>query len=356
MKLKYAVLVLVTSLVVLTLCLRGAVPEKTYIYSEIPASAVHASIVSYDLWNGARWSVDDFAVDIDNWGKYDQNVNSSLNVNDGALNLTGVFDYRQGHQFVVLSRSLDVNVSELPIFNINISVSEGAVYHIRFVGKDSAGIERQVWWETSPLDDIPGKSRWETHAVDLTVFSEQAVGSPVPTLTLVEVILDSTLSYKGDGEKSLCISHIGFSGRSLRVSKIPGDAQFISSDDSFQAVIIELPYTYTLNDSWSVRWASVTYTITSNTEFEYVMVLLSREGDLLQDAQGSVFLSHESAFADIYRLDATPRVMPRSEELTLVRPLLGNSSIVIMKEGFEPGGFLMFKLDSIELMTSNENS
>ena len=88
MKLKYAVLVLVTSLVVLTLCLRGAVPEKTYIYSEIPASAVHASIVSYDLWNGARWSVDDFAVDIDNWGKYDQNVNSSLNVNDGALNLT----------------------------------------------------------------------------------------------------------------------------------------------------------------------------------------------------------------------------------------------------------------------------
>jgi hypothetical protein len=355
MKLKYAVLLLVISLSVLTLCLRGAVPEKTYAYSEIPASAVHAAIVSYDLLNGAGWSVDDFAVDIGNWGKYDQNVNSSLYVNDGALNLKAIFDYRQRHQFVIISRSLNINVPELPIFSINISVSEGAIYHIRFVGRDSAGAEREVWWETSPLDDIPGKSKWEIHAVDLTVFSEQAVGKPVPTVTLVQIILDNPYSYKAEGEKSLCVSHIGFSGRSLKVSKIPGDAQFISSNDPFQAVIIELPYTYKPDDSWSVQWASVTYTLTSNSEFEYVMVLLSRNGDLLQDAHGPVFLSHESAFADIYRLDATPRVMPSSEEVTLVQPLLGNFSIVIMKRGFEPGGFLIFKLDSIELMTSNEN-
>jgi hypothetical protein len=355
MKLRYLVLVLVVSLSVLTLGLRGTVPEKTYDLSEIPASAVHATIVSYDLWNGAGWSVDDFAVDINNWGKYNQNVNSSLSVNDGALNLKTIFDYRQGHQFVNISRSLDINVSELPIFSINISVSEGAIYHIRFLGRDSAGIEREVWWETSPLDDIPGKSRWEIHAVDLTAFSEQAVGSPVPTMTLVEIILDNSVFNKGEGEKSLCVSHVGFSGRSLRVSKIPGDAQFISSENPFQAVIIDLPYAYKSDDSWSVQWSSVTYTLTSNSEFEYVMVLLSRDGDLLQDAQGSMFLSHESVFVDIYRLDATPRVIPRSEELTLLQSLLGNSSIVIMKKGFEPGGFQMFKLDSIELMASKEN-
>jgi hypothetical protein len=353
MKLKYAVLLLVVSLVVLTLGLRGAVPEKTYVYSEIPASAVQATIVSYDLEKGAKWSVDDFAVDIDNWDKYELNVSSSLYVNDRALCLNTTFNHAQGPQFVALSRSLDINVSELPIFSINISVSEGAIYHIRFVGKDSAGAERQVWWETSPLDDISGKSRWEIHAVDLTAFSEQAVGSIVPTLTRVEVILDNPFSYKG--EESLCISYIGFAGRSLRVSKISGDAQFISSENPFQAVIIELPDTYRPDDSWSVQWSSVTYTLTSNSEFEYVMVLLSRDGDLLQDAQGSIFLSHESAFVDIYRLDAAPRVMPRSGELTLMQPLLGNFSIVIMKRGFEPGGFLMFKLDSIELMTSKEN-
>jgi hypothetical protein len=355
MKLKYAVLLLVAILSVLTLGLRGAVPEKTYVYSELPASAVHAEIVSYNLGNGAGWSVNNFAVDIGNWGKYEQNVNSSLYVDDGVLNLTGVFDYKQGHQFVILSRSLNINISELPIFSINISVSEGAIYHIRFVGKDSAGAEKEVWWETSPLDDIPGKSKWEIQAVDLTTFSEQAVGSIVPTLTLVNVILDNPNSYMGEGEKSLCISHIGFAGRSLRVSKIPGDAQFISSENPFQAVIIELPDTYRPDGSWSVQWSSVTYTLTSNSEFEYVMVLLSKDGDLLQDAQGSIFLAHESAFADIYRLDATPRVMPRSGELTLVQPLLGNFSIVIMKRGFEPGGFLMFKLDSIELMTSKQN-
>lgn len=357
MKLRYAVLLLVICLSILTLALRGTVPEKTYKYSEIPDSAVHASIVSYNLLNGAGWSMDNFAGDINNWWKHNQNINSSLSVNDGMLNLTSVFDYAQGHQFIVLFRSLDINVSELPIFSINISVSEEVIYHIRFRGSDLSGVEREVWWETSPLDDIPGKSRWETHAVDLTVFSEQAVGSPVPTITLVEVILDNASGYKGDGEKSLCISHVGFSGRSLRVSKIPGDAQFICSDGPFQAVIIELPDIYKPDDSWDVRWSSVTYTLTSNSEFEYVMVLLSRNGDsgLLQDAQGAVFLSHEEDFADIYRLDATPRVMPSSGELTLVRSLLGNFSIVIMKRGFETSGFLMFKLDSIELMLSNEN-
>jgi hypothetical protein len=355
MKIRYVALLLVISLSVLTLCLKGTVPEKTYGYSEIPASAVHAAIVSYDLRNGAGWSVEDFAVDIDNWWKYEYNVTGSLFADDGSLNLTSIFDHRQGHQFIVLFRSLDIDVSELPIFSINISVSEGAVYHIRFLGRDSAGVEREVWWEKSPLDDIPGKSRWEIHAVDLTAFSEQSVGSIVSKVTLVEIVLDSTLSYKDDGEKSLCVSHIGFARRNLRISKIPGNAQFISGNASFQAVIIELPYTYKPNASWSVRWSSVTYTLTSNSEFGYVMVLLSRDGTILQDAEGQVFLSHEGAFADVYRLDATPRVMPSFGELTFVQPLLGNFSIVIMKRGFEPSGFLMFKLDSMELMTSNEN-
>ena len=355
LKLKYAVLVLVISLAVLTLCLRGAVPEKTYVYSEIPASAVHASIVSYDPWSGVGWGVDDFSVDIGNWWKYEQNITSLLSVNDGVLNLTGVFDYSQGNQFVVLFRNLDINVSELPIFSINVSVSEGAIYHVRFVGKDSKGVERDVWWETSPLDDLSGKSRWETHVVDLAAFSEQAVGSPVSTLTRVMVVLDSSFSKNGKGEESLCISHVGFSGRSPRVSRIPGDAQFVSSENPFQAVIIDLPYAYRSNASWSVKWSSVTYTLTSSSEFEYVMVLLSRDGDLLQEAQGVVFLSHENDFVDIYRLDAAPKVMPRYAELTLLQPLLGPSSIVIIKKGFEPSGFQMFKLDSIELMTTNEN-
>jgi hypothetical protein len=355
LKLKYAVLVSVISLAVLTLCLRGAVPEKTYTYSEIPASAVHASIVSYDPWAGVGWGVDDFSVDIGNWWKYEQNITSLLSVNDGVLNLTGVFDYSQGNQFVVLFRNLDINVSELPVFSINVSVSEGAIYHVRFVGKDSNGVERDVWWETSPLDDLSGKSRWETHVVDLAAFSEQAVGSPVSTLTRVMVILDSSFSKNGKGEESLCISHVGFSGRSPRVSRIPGDAQFVSSENPFQAVIIDLPYAYRSNASWSVKWSSVTYTLTSSSEFEYVMVLLSRDGDLLQEAQGVVFLSHENELVDIYRLDATPKVTPRYAELTLLQPLLGPSSIVIMKKDFGSSGFQMFKLDSIELMTTNEN-
>jgi Gpi18-like mannosyltransferase len=352
LKLKCA-LVLVIILVVLTLCLRGVVPEKTYTYSEIPASAVHTSIVSYDLWNGAEWSVYDFSVDIGNWRKYEQNITGFLSSSNGLLNLTAVFNYSQGHQFVVLERSLDIDVSELPIFSINVSVSEGVVYHVRFVGIDSDGVYRDVWWESSPLDDISGKSMWETHFVDLVAFSEQAVGSPVSKLTLVSVILDSSPFGVSDGEKSLCISHIGFSARNLKVSRIPGDAQFISSETPFQAVIIELPYTYA--HGWGLKWSSVTYTLTSGSEFEYAMLLLSKNSGVLQVGQGSVFISHEDVVVDIYRLDAIPGVVPSYEELTLLQPFLSPYSIVIMKKGFDPGGFDMFKLDSIELVASNEN-
>lgn len=354
MKLKFkCALVLVIVLIGLTLCLRGVVPEKTYAYSEIPASAVHASIVSYDLWNGAEWSVDDFSVDIGNWRQYEQNVSGLLSSSDGLLNLTAFFNYSQGHQFVILERSVSVDVSELPLFRINVSVSEGVVYHVRFVGVDSDGVYRDVWWETSPLDDIAGKSMWETHIVDLEAFSEQAVGGPVSTLTLVSVIIDSLPSGISDGAKSLCLSYVGFSERSLSVSRIPGDAQFISSESPFQAVIIELPYVYT--HGWGLKWSSVTYTLTSGSEFEYVMVLLSKNPDVLQVGQGSVFVSHEDVVVDIYRLDAALAVSPSYQELTLLQPFLGPSSIVIMKKGFDPGGFDMFKLDSIELVASNEN-
>ena len=352
LKLKCA-LVLVIVLVGLTLCLRGVVPEKTYTYSEIPASAVHASIVSYDLWSGSEWSLDDFSVDIGNWRKHELNIAGFVSSSDGLLNLTAFFNYSQGHQFVVLERGVDIDVSELPIFSLNVSVSEGVVYHVRFVGIDSDGVYRDVWWETSPLDDVSGKSMWETHFVDLKAFSEQAVGSAVSKLTLVSVILDSLPLGISDGEKSLCISHIGFSGHDLRVSRIPGDAQFISSESPFQAVIIELPYVYT--HGWGLKWSSVTYTLTSGSEFEYVMVLLSKAPNVLQVGQGSVFISHEDVVVDIYRLDAISGVVPSYQELTLLQSFLGPYSIVIMKKGFDPGGFDMFKLDSIELVASNEN-
>ncbi len=356
-KFKYLLLALVIFLVVLTLCLRSAVPEKTYHYSEIPASDLKVKIVSYNLAKESDWSIDDFAVDIDNWRKYDENVSSSLSVNDdGTLSLNTTFDHEKASQFTLLSRELNIPVSELPIFNINISVSEGAIYHVRFVGTDSTGVQQQVWWETSPLDDVPGQSQWETHVIDLASFSEQAVGSIVSTITYINVILDSQANYKSDGEQFLCISHIGFSERSLSASEIPGAAQFISTEIPFHAVIIDLPDEYTF-DYWSVKWVSVTYTLTSNSEFEYTVVLFSKNGsDLLQVAQGSVFLSHDSAVVDIYRLDASSGLLAYSEELTLLQSLLSNSSIVILKTGVEPDGFQTFKLDSIELMASDERA
>lgn len=357
---KRIVLFSMISLSILSLALRGVVPEKTYVRSEIPASDVQTAIISYNLQGEVKWGVDDFTVDVHNWLKYDQNVDSSLYVKDGMLCLETVFENGEQQQYAVISRSLNITVCEQPIFNINISVAEGANYNIRFLGKDSLGAEQQVWWEASPLDDLSGKSRWEIHAVDLTMFDEQGMGSSASTLTSVEITLVNPHNHQSPGEKSLCISFLAFSERNLKVSRIPrGDAPFVSSHGSFQAVVIELPRQHNSDES-NIHWAALTYALTSNTEFEYKIFLFSKSNEPLQHAEGAVFLSHETAFTDIYRLDApfdarARRAFPHSEELTFIWSLLGNFSVAIVKRGFEEGGFVRFELNAIELMSSNED-
>jgi hypothetical protein len=352
MKSKYkalALLIIVLSL--LTIVLKGAAP-KTYTQTEIPASATQTTIVSYNLNSGANWSISDFATDANSWQKYDYNVNSSLYINDEKMCLTTAFGFTQGPQFTILSRPLDINISEFPIFSINISVSEGVFYHVRFIGRNYVGVERQVWWETSPLDDIPGKSNWEIHAVDLAAFSEQAIGEIIPELTLLQVVLDADSS-QATGEKSLSISSIGFAERNLKITELSENAASFFENDPFQAVIINIPSQYMPEKSWTLQMASVTYSLTSNVSSGYRMYFLSRDKGLLID--GFPFISHEASFVDIYKLEALLDKGPSFfEQLTLVSSLLGNYSIVILKDELDQSGFLTFKLYSVEVASLKE--
>lgn len=352
---KFGLLLLFVVLVAFSVCLRGAVPEKTFVYREVPASAVRASIVYFDPWSCFGWSISDFSSDIGEWWRYEQNITSELAVVNGVLNLTGVFDYSRGHQFVILFRRLNIEVSKTPIFVINVSVSKGSVYHVRFVGEDANGVEREVWWETSPLDDIPGKSAWETRVVDLAVFSEQAVGEKISVVKMITFILDTSFSYDGEGEKYLSISFIGFAESNFRVSRIPGEAKFVSNERPFQAVIIDLPYYLFPDASQMVNWCSVKYRVTAVSKFDYVMVLLSKDGNLVQKAEGAVFVSHGDDLVDIYRLDAHSDVLPRYASVTFLSKWLGPLSIVILKTDFSSGGFQSFQLESVEFMFANKN-
>jgi hypothetical protein len=341
-------LLLVIGLVSLTLSLRGATP-KTYVQTGVPASAVKTMLVSYDFANGANWCVNDFASDVSNWRIHNDNYNSSLYVNGEILCLSTELGVTQGPHSVVLSRTLNMNLSELPIFSMNISVSKSANYHVRFEGMDSTGAIRQVWWETSPLDDIPGKSKWEMNAVDLAVFSEQATGEVIPTITAVQVILDKT-SPQVLGELTLWISSMRFSERNPKIAEFSGNGTFSFGSESFQAVLINVPPQYMPSESWRLVWASVTYRLTSNVSSGYKMIFLSKDNGALID--GPTFLSHEASFADIYKLEALSIQYSHSQQLTFVSALVGNYSIVIFKDAWDGTGFSTFALDSIEIASS----
>ncbi len=342
-----AALLLVIILLSLVLSLRGVAP-KTYLQTEVPVSAIQTAIVSYDYTIGANWSVHNFASDIGNWSLYSEAKNV-LYVDGKALSLVATLGNTPQTKFVRLTRDLDINILELPIFSMNISVSKGAVYHIRFEGRDSTGANRRVWWETSPLDDLPGKSTWEINAVDLAEFSKQAVGEVIPTITSIQVILDMP-SNQVEREKTLSISSMRFSERNLKNMTFSGDATIDAGSQPFQALILDVPSQFMPKEGWNLLFTSVTYRLTSNAPTEYSMILLSKDNGAL--INGPTFVSHEASLTDIYKIELLSSQYSRSQQLTFVSSLTANYSIIIFKNSWDEAGFSTFALDSVEIASS----
>jgi hypothetical protein len=143
---------------------------------------------------------------------------------------------------------------------------------------------------------------------------------------------------------------------SVSTRSVEGHTPALLNEGPFQALVLQLPSQYEPTGAWSIRWVSVKYTLTSDSEVQYEMFLLSGNatGIPLVEAQGPILLSHSEAFTDIYRLDITPKhQLQQSKELMLLEPFLDDLSILIASKNLEAGGFSSFKLHSIELMSSN---
>ncbi len=341
-----AVLLLIIMLFALTLSLRGVAPQ-TFLRTEVPASALKMTVVTYDFESGNNWGITDFAVDLDNWGV--NNNHSSLTANGKTLLLTSDLE-NPSSSHVILSRNLSINVFQTPIFSVNISVSKGAAYHIRFEGRDAYGADRAVWWETSPLDDLNGKSTWEINAVDMVPFSAQATGEVIPTITSISIILDQPYSQHVKGEQSISLSNIRFSERNSQINEYLGNSTITSDGTPIQAIIINVPSEYVYPSSWRLLWASVTYRLTSETAFEYKMILMSRSRGTLID--GPTILTHKSTFTDIYKLETLSWQWAHSQQLTFIFSQVSDFSIVIYKDSWSGIGFSRFEVDSVEITSS----
>lgn len=201
---------------------------------------------------------------------------------------------------------------------------------------------------------VPARVTWKIVVVAAIVplcLLTVALQGAVPEKTYI----DSEIPASSVQATVVYFQPIGDGRWSLIAGRIDTSSSFLSAENPFQAIILRLPSRYEPGRSWHVRWVSVTYTLTADSSLQYEMLLLSRNtvGGLTLDAQGPVLLSHQEAFTDIYRLDATSSGQEVTyDELTLVEPLVDDFSILIVKTNHEPGGFSFFKLDSIELMSS----
>ncbi len=344
--------VIVVVLSVLSLGLRGTIAHKTYAHMKIPASSVETRVATYDFEAQAGFRLGDFSSDLENWVEFEKNIHGSTQVENGILCLSGKFDDSTTPQYVEIYRRLEVRTFDFPIFRVNVSVSSGAIYHIRFVGRDSFGAKHNVWWESSPLDDLRGESRWETRVVDLKEFSKEATGEPVPLLTRIQFVLDKPYSLENTPEKSLCIASISFSAETPNLERVDGQDAHVAAGCEVFAAIISLPREHLPTGSWRVNWVSITYTLASESEFQYQMLLLSsRDSAFFVNAEGPVLISHRESFSDVYRLDAiAEREIQFSEEMLVLKPVMSDFSVLISKKGIAPTGSLTFRLKSIELM------
>lgn len=168
------VIIAVMSLVLPTIFLRGTLPQQTA--TQIDGLAQFASMQGVALgpviWregfnNASTWSLS-------------SSVPAILQLNN-SLSLKVVFPSRTSGQAVSIYHNVSLPLGQNPIVALNVAVSGGVSYGVRFWGVTANNKPFSAWHEGSSLQHRPGQGIFET--VSANLVSEASI--PNPSLSLV---------------------------------------------------------------------------------------------------------------------------------------------------------------------------
>jgi len=168
--------------VLLTLGLSGAVPSQNLqeingqqYLSHVYAESATAS-VGYRDTVPSTWSLSDSS---------SLNTSSQLN-SPNIINFTGFFKPSSTPSSSEISRKLSVDVKNYPILFLQIDVTQGVGYGIRFfTSHEKTTIA--LWNNSDFLDHRTGTGQFENIQVNMENLAEQNIGTRVQNVTQIQV-------------------------------------------------------------------------------------------------------------------------------------------------------------------------
>ena len=172
--------------VILTFALAGSVPPQ-----------------NLQVVNGKQYLTDMYAESTDPSVGYRNNAPTTWNLSTGAaaassqldtpavVNFSGFFQPSAYSTSAQISRKLTVNVQAYPILYVQVEVTKGISYGIRFfTSRDGNAIP--IWSNTDFLDHRIGTGSIENIQANVENLAEQNIGFPIHSISEVEIYVERT--------------------------------------------------------------------------------------------------------------------------------------------------------------------
>ena len=125
----------------------------------------------------------------DNYTGWKPSQSLQANTTSNSLTVNGTFQSAPTWTSFSFFKNVNMNTTSYPILNVNLSLTSGPRYGIRFFSQFPNGTQYDVWWEGSPLDHRPGKG-YESLRVNMQREAILATGHPVQSITKMELYIE----------------------------------------------------------------------------------------------------------------------------------------------------------------------
>ncbi len=125
----------------------------------------------------------------DNYTKWVASPSVQLNTTQNSLVVRGTFQNVSTWTAVNLFKNANINITSYPILTVNVNLTSGVRYGVRFYAQYPNGTEYDVWWEASPLDHRPGIG-YESLRVNMQREALLATGHPVEIINKMELYIE----------------------------------------------------------------------------------------------------------------------------------------------------------------------
>jgi hypothetical protein len=260
----------------------------------------------------------------DNFSNWVASPGAQVNNTTESLVVAGVFQNLPTWTAVNLFKNANINITSYPILNVNVNLTSGVRYGIRFYAQDPNGTEYSVWWEGSPLDHRPGIG-YESLRVNMQREALLATNHTVETVNKMELYVedppDSPASFQ------FTLSKLSFEHDSLEQV----------SNNQYRAIYFDLGETPQANASWSLNKINFGVTVQAAQGSSYSIYFF--DGPVLyasSTATGQTYNSLTSSSQITFYPDIQPQIFPE------ILPLSNTSIVFVATSGTLQGITVQF--------------